>query len=122
MNLGPNQEKWLSALESDKYQQGMHSLCKKDNEGVWRYCCLGVLLEEFNLFTQEYCYFKLSKSDLAASLSVEEQNLVGLRSCTGMINNGDGKTLASLNDTGTTFKEIVKFIRENSETVFADSI
>jgi hypothetical protein len=31
---------WVEALESGKYEQGIHRLCKDD-----RYCCLGVLAE-----------------------------------------------------------------------------
>lgn len=44
--LGPNQTKWLEALESGEYQQGTEILCRITDQGN-KYCCLGVACELF---------------------------------------------------------------------------
>lgn len=44
MNLGPNQLKWIEALESGEYEQGQTCALRVQN----RYCCLGVAEELFN--------------------------------------------------------------------------
>jgi hypothetical protein len=36
---------WTEALRSGKYQQGHGALRTLTSDGVWRYCCLGVLYE-----------------------------------------------------------------------------
>jgi len=58
--IGPNQEKWLKALESGEYSQ-QHEAILHNNNG---FCCLGVACEifkgELNLETRKdgehYCY------------------------------------------------------------------
>ena len=42
--IGPVQEKWLQALESGEYRQGLGSLCD-ESEGGMTFCCLGVFCE-----------------------------------------------------------------------------
>lgn len=43
MKLGPNQKKWLAALESGRYEQGRGYLnCKN------KFCCLGVACDLFH--------------------------------------------------------------------------
>jgi hypothetical protein len=41
MNEGPKQA-WLKALRSGEFAQGKRVLIAKDDEGLTRYCCLGV--------------------------------------------------------------------------------
>lgn len=38
-------EKWVAALRSGEYQQGLNVLAHRDDEGAMSYCCLGVLCD-----------------------------------------------------------------------------
>ena len=51
--MGPLQEKWLQALESDEYEQGTSSMCQKTSYG-FVHCCLGVFCEVAEWERSEY--------------------------------------------------------------------
>lgn len=46
-------DRWIAALRSGKYEQGMSALCIEDDTGVRHYCCLGVLAQLDEVLTQE---------------------------------------------------------------------
>lgn len=95
------QEKWLKALESGEYEQGVGQLKRED-----KYCCLGVACEVMGI---EYSGFHPGLSEAAGEL-------VGLTSF------GDPKddsySLTYLNDNGKTFKEIAEIVRSNPSNYF----
>lgn len=109
--LGPNQERWLAALESGEYRQ-----CKGRLHSKRGYCCLGI-------------------ADLVLSLGEKHRKLlrhtfrdVGLYDEDGRFVSGEGVvgsffavSLADANDSGGTFAEIAAFIRANPELVFMES-
>lgn len=105
-------QKWVGALRSGAYKQGIHYLksLTGDQDEVYEYCCLGVLLdvaekkfkpckEEVYDFTQE-CdgdIWELSDALLDEFLITEkEQN-----------------SLIRMNDSGVPFGKIANWIEEN---------
>lgn len=46
-------DEWVAALRSGEYQQGPGALCKVNDDGSRRYCCLGVLGSLLGLETSE---------------------------------------------------------------------
>lgn len=101
-------EKWLIALRSGEYKQGMS--CLKNKTTRTKYCCLGVLIEvtvperftnEGSIqdpITKQYLRGTLS-SDLREKFKLEELNT---------------HTLIDMNDhQNKNFKEIADFIEEN---------
>lgn len=117
--LGPNQEKWLKALESGKYKQGQGYLCKIDN-GKPRYCCLGVAAK---VFLGEG---KPSKHESLISwrgnyyyATPKIQRLLQLYDEFGAsAPTYDDWSLVDLNDENYTFKQIAKMIRKNPNSFF----
>lgn len=124
--LGPNQEKWLQAIESGDYPQGRQYLNKNN-----KFCCLGVACELFSVVVGS---FSASENDLVTCYGNEEEDescyclapadttrTLALRDDAGRI---DGKSeynsLASMNDNNLDFPTIAKFIRENPEKVFTE--
>lgn len=129
--LGPNQLKWVEALESGKYTQTQNYL--KTSKG---FCCLGVAEDIFN----EYQWF-----DTGHLTSVDESvfgfysddeplgqyeslpcastvKTLGLNSDEGHPGEDfpDMKPLTRLNDRGTTFEEIAKIIRGCPQAYFKE--
>jgi len=101
--------KWLEALRSGKYQQGVRVLRSIHDD----YCCLGVLC---NLIAPEKwgnpdygtgMFFMSDNGDKKRYFPPDEvRNAAGLS-----LENGD--TLAGKNDEGQSFEQIAKFIEEN---------
>jgi hypothetical protein len=101
-----NQEikaKWIYALLSGEYQQGQQFLKLHG-----KFCCLGVLCDIHSKETGnewvEHCYFKYGSSlpEIVMSWSGLEQNIP-------IVNE---KSLAELNDSGSTFLEIANLIEK----------
>jgi hypothetical protein len=105
-------QKWVSALRSGEYQQTQRYLHKEDG-----FCCLGVLCDlyikennvEWELLDVSTHYeFQSYEKELPLSVidwaGVEDANpyIIGV-----------GTSLASLNDTGSTFNEIADVIEEH---------
>ncbi len=92
-------KRWVAALRSDKYNQGMGNLCYKGTgvEGGKEHCCLGVL---FNVVT--------GKNDYKNSyLSARFLSKVGF-------DDEVQKKLANLNDSQVySFENIAKWIVKN---------
>lgn len=126
--------KWVEALRSGKYQQGTEYLLAVDEDGVQRFCCLGVLCDIIpsvswfnpNDASQVKAVFRDSYS--AEDLPFTLTTYVGLRSDAGVIDSGcEGlrhyrgePTLAALNDNGVTFAQIADLIETYPEAIFYD--
>lgn len=101
--------KWIKALESGEYKQGIHLL---RNRGKW--CCLGVLC---NMHAQEHPEIAATQKRkgfyLGESTVLPKEVMVwaGMNSDIGYIDHGE--ILANMNDSGVTFQEIAKVIRKN---------
>ena len=119
------QLRWLEALESGKYNQGIGNLKSND-----RYCCLGVACELLGLsqkIEDGMIYFGYDHSYHSAIMPYTSWKLLGLKDGSGYFEelNIDGniiknRTLAFLNDSGWTFKQIANVIRKNPEVFFVD--
>lgn len=123
MKLGPNQTKWVEALESGKFDQGKNALCMND-----RYCCLGVACEISDIGVEKTIRDNLTYYGDGSQAAPEIiWKHYGLRDAIGefkMAETHDGeifKALTEMNDSGMTFKEIAKYIRKNPENVFSES-
>lgn len=125
--LTENQKKWVAALRSGEYKQGVGSL---KSEGC--HCCLGVVCEVYEKETgdnlpknsegeymietdlcQELAY------SLGCSLELERvQSWLGLKTSCGFIAE-TRESLVSLNDQeGKTFDQIANFIENRHEDLF----
>ena len=120
--LGPNQEKWLAALESGKFKQTKDGYLRTI-EG--RYCCLGVACELFGpkatgLSGNAVRFGKESTSNAPK----KTQYALALRGCLGQITDGTylstESRLADANDRGVSFKRIAAFCRKHPEAVFTE--
>ena len=111
MKLGPNQERWLAALESGNYRKGIGKLNKNG-----RFCCLGVACELFACTKDEtklgYTYD--GKSDIAPGTVIEA---LSLRDSIG--SGSETTPLVSLNDKlKLSFEHIASKVRSNPEAYF----
>ena len=120
-------KKWVKALRSGKFKQGMGTLKQFNSKGVAQHCCLGVLCELYNDsmrkskkktlpekvydndsdFSFGYCRFGGHKEDLPK----EVKDWAGMRTGLGKFTTEENRfgnykieniseTLADLNDTG----------------------
>lgn len=126
-------KKWIKALRSGKYKQGMGTLKQYNRKGEAQHCCLGVLCELYNQemkknkkktlpekvydndsdFSYGYCRFGGKKEDLPK----EVMKWSGIKNSIGKFNLSDVQyeTLADLNDLGKKFKGIADIIEKNYE-------
>ncbi len=97
-------KKWIAALRSGEYEQGMDELRPTENS----YCCLGVLAcvmgeewvrdgdsDSFYLENHEAFCELPDRLEVAASLATDQD------------------VLSTMNDTGSTFEEIADYIEGN---------
>lgn len=123
--LGPNQIKWIEALESGNYKQDKSFLCRtSSDDGNKYYCCLGVACE---LFLGEGI---VDEYDFSYSWQEEERfappkiiDILALRSRSGVaLDVYKFEKLIALNDDfNKSFKEIAQILRENPEQYFMES-
>ncbi len=115
MVLGPNQEKWVAALESGQYKQVKG--CLSSDHG---YCCLGVACEilEIPKTRGDYHTYFTYDGDTAV-LPDSAKQLLAMRTDNGAIN-GDAFSLVALNDIGKTFSEIAQVIRDSADELFSE--
>lgn len=129
--LGPNQLRWIEALESGEYEQGCEGhLCKNA-----AYCCLGVACDLFGAVIGEITkddvpvvtfdddwQFAPSRITTALALKSSRGNsALPIRPTDG---NAEWRTfddLVDANDEGVTFAEIAAFCRANPDAVFTES-
>lgn len=110
-------EKWLKALRSGGYKQTQG--CLKDENG---YCCLGVLCDIHSKTIKEKGYKFLPLGDhyrylrCGSTLPEEVQEWSNLIDRDGVgafkYKNGKSEDLASLNDSGKSFKQIANIIEK----------
>lgn len=110
---------WIDALRSKKYQQNFGVLKSKNG-----YCCLGVLCDLYNIETGQGEWEKdtplnfikfstFNEGDNTKYLPEDVVQWAGLNNYNPtVILDNISKTLASLNDEGSSFEEIAKVIEE----------
>lgn len=122
--LGPNQLKWIEALESGEHRQGTNYLCRRDGSK----CCLGVACHLFDVprtgtndqgaaifETNEHC--STAPPSVVRTLALNE----GLGFFIGGAKWGEEiQSLTGANDHGKSFAEIAAFCREHPEAVFTE--
>lgn len=115
--LGPNQAKWVEALESGDFEQGQLAL-KKDN----KYCCLGVAAEIFktNNVKINVGWVGTIIYDGCEGVAPEYvMQALSLNSELGDRSDGSrGTSLYALNDYGHTFSEIASILRTDPSAYF----
>lgn len=113
-------EKWIEALESGKYRQGLGVLVKDYGTPKARYCCLGMACQVIvdnkvrKLNLKEYSDESrgLLDASIAKLIGIDEGG--GFR--TPVIHRGRYyDSLVELNDGGVKFKTIARIIREQIE-------
>lgn len=102
-------DKWATALESGKYAQGKGKL----QHGPL-FCCLGVLCDLAKKEGVEV-HCDTDGKILGGFLHVSVMEWAEMSSCSGEMY--PDNSLLFLNDSGKTFVEIAKVIRENVETL-----
>lgn len=114
-------EKWLTALRSGKFKQGKDELRTLEN----KFCCLGVLCDIYRKETKlgkwgknhknKFCFTHTKKSNqtfnVLGILPLSVKEWAELSDTNPYIT--DNHTLASLNDSGSTFQEIADIIEKN---------
>ncbi len=104
-------KQWVAALRSGQYRQGTGRL-RTDN----KFCCLGVLC---NLHAQAHPGIAATQTDPNRYLNQSEElptkvmKWAGMRSACG--NFHTPRTLATINDWGTSFSELADVIEQNWE-------
>lgn len=115
-------DKWVAALRSGKYMQGVGALRRLGEKGVY-YCCLGVLCDlavkagviaEARLdpedISDKYTYGLFDKDNLPWQVA----NWADLDSFNPEVcTDREGASLAEFNDCGFTFNQIADLIEEN---------
>lgn len=137
--------KWVKALRSGKYKQGVGHLCQVSSKGK-KHCCLGVLTDMYQAeqkakkkkviptkVSDVYIEDSTATSGLklievvkygggisaAEGLPVAVKRWAGMESKFGRVIGRDGiyESLARMNDEGLSFKEIANFIKKNYENL-----
>ena len=118
--LGPNQEKWLGAIESGKFIQGRDEYLCFDS----KYCCLGVGCKVLNILesnTREGALAFGVKGERRAAPQ-ELIDKLDLFDKWGVDSSrDDGKRLSYFNDSGMSFVSIAKLIRYDPSRYFKSS-
>lgn len=124
--LTENQEKWVQALESGQYKQGVFQLRTGHS-----FCCLGVAcdISGVSKWYKEYCYDGYDKvlpesvRDWLGLLSIDPK--ITLNEDEGLEFRPSDKceptkfmTLSALNDRGVSFERIAKLIRSHEKELF----
>ena len=94
--------RWVEALRSGDYAQGMTALCQIDSDGDAYYCCLGVLAEvELGEDAWELPPHGISEGALFID---GDRNYYGAKQ--GHFTAAEEKLIADWNDCGKTFAQI----------------
>jgi hypothetical protein len=110
------QKQWLEALESGEYRQTVEKL--HDDKG---FCCLGVACEILDIpSAKKGSTWMYDGCDVYASAEVVQK--LHLHDSHGALATFGLGSLANMNDAGSTFAQIAKFIRENPDQVFANYV
>lgn len=109
-----NRRKWVEALRSGDFQQGEGMLGYTDKEdGVTRFCCLGVACEVLGAPREESDALdrRFQYGGEAEYLPLIIVRKLGVPDRNPSLDNGE--RLANLNDGGTSFAEIADLIEHN---------
>jgi len=106
-------KKWIVALKSGNYKQGLGQLKEEDT-----YCVLGVLCDLYIKDTGRGKWgangFYGQGSSSGSSLVSEVRNWAGMTTSNGKYN---GESLMSRNDEGSSFIDLAKVIKNNVENL-----
>ena len=130
--------KWVKALRSGKYEQGVGFLCQVNSKGK-KHCCLGVLTEMYQAeqkakkkkgiptkVSKAYvddstAVVKYGNGEYAAKeLPVVVKRWAGMEGRLGefdVMSKGYYGSLSRMNDDGHSFKKIANFIEKNWENL-----
>lgn len=103
--IGPNQEKWLRALESGRYKRGKGYL---HSDG--HYCCLGVGCK----------IYRIGHLECAGESPLKLVRKLALIGSMGENKNNEFDSLATFNDSGKTFAEIAAIVRADPGAYFSE--
>ena len=116
-------DKWLAALRSGEYQQGVEELESQNEDGSSSYCCLGVLQVVADGKVQPYDERSADTGDddeLPTSKWLKARGIVFLDSnrkdCCNPHLPTLNKAAAEANDTGVSFVRIADAIEDTLET------
>jgi hypothetical protein len=105
-------QRWVEALRSGKYKQGTGRLRDQNADGDDEFCCLGVLgdLYDRNRWSHGTEY-RVSPEDcrVGTVIAVLPSDVIGDIGLTG----AQQDQLAEMNDHGSSFEEIARWIEEN---------
>lgn len=108
-------EKWVAALRSGDYKQGILNLRNHKDE----FCCLGVLCEIMGV-EKEFSGNRYLYDGCGAGIMSSVRILTGIKSDLGYLYTpkySSDSCLASMNDQGKTFSEIADIIEEEWENL-----
>lgn len=110
-------EKWVAALHSGDYRQGTLQLARQEGDGVYAFCCLGVLCdiagleytvhESNDLVLGTYRRYKFEGGTDPATLPLTFREKVGIPT------NEVDELIAMNDDRKASFDEIADYIEEN---------
>lgn len=110
-------EKWVAALRSGDYRQGTGQLAGREGDGVYAFCCLGVLCdiagigytvhESTDVTLGVYRRYKFGGQTDPATLPYAFREKVGIPA------NEVDELVAMNDDLGASFDEIANYIEEN---------
>lgn len=118
----PIQTKWIAALRSGKYPQGKSKLCQINN-GVRRYCCLGVGCmvineDEPGAIDETSSIYGIAFDKSTHCMPIKAQSILGLHDSCGCANDGNAP-LSALNDNlNKTLPEIADILETKPESYF----
>lgn len=104
-------EKWLKALRSRKYKQGLGTLRSPDN----RFCCLGVACDIYQpeTWVEGGCYFLTSNFEDSYPHERDLPKKVSEVLLQKYNNKTIGYELANMNDSGKKFYQIARWIERH---------
>lgn len=118
--MNANAQRWVVALRSGKYPQGVGFLCDND-----RYCVLGVACDMYAKSHPEFPVETVGEiveyAGYARELPEQVQDWLGLRDNSGTyisLVDGGKDNLAGENDIGRTFAALANIIEANQRSLF----
>ena len=131
--MNNNAKKWLRALRSGSYKQGVGGLHSIDQEGNSTFCCLGVACNLYLNEVGDLTTRNARGNDIETSVAYGEEysylprqdaEWLGLWSYDGTFLDPENillpeeRSLADLNDNGTSFTDIAAVIEHRESALF----
>jgi len=132
-DMNNNAKKWLRALRSGSYKQGVGGLHSIDQEGNSTFCCLGVACNLYLNEVGDLTTRNARGNDIETSVAYGEEysylprqvaEWLGLWSYDGTFLDPENillpeeRSLADLNDNGTSFTDIAAVIEHRESALF----